>query len=150
MNTDNEKDKKPCNVMKIMKKIENMEQTVQLQKSIVDKTITELKQLKNDIIKYIDKNEKKTSKKETKPKGFAVPKKVSSELCIFMDRESGSLISRTETTKYINDYIKEKNLMDKQNKCLINPDEKLRCLVGEYEGELTYFNIQKYMNKHFL
>ena len=150
MNSDNEKDKKPIIVMKIMKKIEGMEETVQQQKSIVDKTITELKQLKNEINKYIDKNEKKNLKKETKPKGFAVPKKVSCELCIFMDREPGSLISRTETTKCINDYIKEKNLMNKENKSLINPDEKLRGLIGEYEGELTYFNIQKYMNKHFL
>jgi len=146
----NENDKKPSIVLKIMKKIENMEETVQQQKIMVDKTFTELKHLKTDLVKYIEKNEKKTLKKETKPKGFAIPKKVSSELCVFMGREEGSLISRTETTKYINEYIKEKNLMDKENRSLINPDEKLGSLIGEYEGELTYFNIQKYMNKHFL
>ena len=51
--------------------------------------------------------------------------------------------------------VKENNLIeigdDSKNK--IVPDEKLKSLLGiQYEefGYLTYFNIQKYMNKHFI
>ena len=33
----------------------------------------------------------------------------------------------------------------------INPDEKLKALLGNKGGviKVTYFNIQKFMNKHF-
>ena len=38
---------------------------------------------------------------------------------------------------------------NKTNSKFITPDDKLKFLLGLEEGqELTYFNIQKYMNKH--
>ena len=43
------------------------------------------------------------------------------------------------------------NLQDKNNGRKINPDEKLRNLLGvKPEDELTYFNLQKYMSPHFI
>jgi chromatin remodeling complex protein RSC6 len=43
------------------------------------------------------------------------------------------------------------NLQNKDNKKFILPDEKLKFLLGiNQEQELTYFNLQKYMNKHFI
>jgi chromatin remodeling complex protein RSC6 len=52
----------------------------------------------------------------------------------------------------LNLYIDENNLKNPENKRIILPDAKLRKLLGdEIEGvELTYFTIQKYMNKHFV
>jgi chromatin remodeling complex protein RSC6 len=102
------------------------------------------------------KNDKKKDKPKTKraPSGFAKPTKVTKELCEFMNKPEGSEIARTEVTKALVNYIKENNLIElgEDSKNKIVPDEKLKSLLGIHEKELndlTYFNIQKYMNKHF-
>lgn len=93
---------------------------------------------------------KNKNKGNRKPSGFANPTKVSKELCEFMNKKEGSEIARTEVTKAIISYIKNNNLQNKTNKKIISPDEKLKFLLGiTEEEELTYFNLQKYMNKHF-
>ena len=49
------------------------------------------------------------------------------------------------------EYIKENKLENQTNSKIIIPDEKLKFLLGIEDGqELTYFNIQKYMTKHFI
>ena len=74
--------------------------------------------------------------------------------CEFMNKPEGSEIARTEVTKALVNYIKENNLIElgEDSKNKIVPDEKLKSLLGiqdEELNDLTYFNIQKYMNKHF-
>jgi len=110
------------------------------------------------------KKELKTGKKETKPvvvkakkapSGFAKPTKVTKELCEFMDKPEGTEIARTEVTKALVNYIKSNNLQEQtsDSKNKIVPDDKLKNLLGinvEETNELTYFSIQKYMNKHFI
>lgn len=107
-------------------------------------------------LKNIKKDNKKKEKTKTKraPSGFAKPTKVTKELCEFMNKPEGSEIARTEVTKALVNYIKENNLIelgeDAKNK--IVPDQKLKNLLGlqaEQSNDLTYFNIQKYMNRHF-
>ena len=97
-----------------------------------------------------EKEEKKT-KKTRKPSGFAKEGKISEDLCAFMGIVEGSLVARTEVTKFVIEYIKNNNLQDLENKKKINPDNKLKKLlsIGD-KDELTYFNIQKKMNPHFL
>ena len=57
------------------------------------------------------------------------------------------LLARTEVTQFVISYIKENDLAKSKD---INPDEKLKALLGTKEGDqVTYFNIQKFMNKHF-
>lgn len=103
----------------------------------------EVKSLKKAAVKNKNKGNRK-------PSGFANPTKVSKELCEFMNKQEGSQIARTEVTKAIISYIKTNNLQNKTNKKIISPDEKLKFLLGiKEEEELTYFNLQKYMNKHF-
>jgi chromatin remodeling complex protein RSC6 len=122
--------------------------TLQQQVKTVEKNVKkELKNLTKD---------KKKEKLKTKraPSGFAKPTKVTKELCQFMDKPEGSEIARTEVTKALVAYIKSNNLLEQgQNtKKKIVPDEKLKILLGidnNELSELTYFNIQKYMNKHF-
>ena len=112
-------------------------------------------------IKNIDKHVKrefKNLKKESsknkgnkKPSGFATPTKITTELCEFMNKENGSKIARTDVTKSVIEYIKTNNLQNSINKQIIHPDEKLQILLGINDDEqLTYFTLQKYMNKHFL
>jgi chromatin remodeling complex protein RSC6 len=106
-------------------------------------------------LKNINRDKKKEKLKTKRaPSGFAKPTKVTKELCEFMNKPEGSEIARTEVTKALVNYIKENNLIElgEDSKNKIVPDEKLKSLLGIHNEELnalTYFNIQKYMNKHF-
>jgi chromatin remodeling complex protein RSC6 len=106
-------------------------------------------------VEMVVKKEKKTGakvKKERKPCGFAVSSKVTPEMCEFMGRKEGELISRIEITKYLNKYIKENSLENPENRQNIVPDEKLWKILGEEarDEKITHFTIQKYLNKHFI
>lgn len=60
-------------------------------------------------------------------------------------------VARTNVTQYLINYIKKNNLQSEENKKYIKPDEKLNKLLNiREEDEVTYFNIQSYMNKHFI
>ena len=103
-------------------------------------------------LKNIKQEKKIISTKKRAPSGFAKPTKVTKELCEFMNKPEGSEIARTEVTKALVSYIKENNLFENTGKNTIIPDEKLKTLLGLQNEDLdclTYFSIQKYMNKHF-
>ena len=89
--------------------------------------------------------------KKRKPSGFARPTRVSSELCVFMGRSDGEMISRTETSRFLSKYISDNALSHPQKKNVILPDESLAQLLGDEakDAEITYFTIQKYINRHF-
>lgn len=84
--------------------------------------------------------------------GFAKPTPLSDELCKFLSVPAGTNMARTDVTRRINDYIKEHNLQDPENKRKINPDAQLATLVTESEDDspLTYFNLQSRIKHHFL
>ena len=138
---------------------------------IVTETITELKnkmsllQSQLKMIEKVAKKEelimkKKMSKQlkeisvnnQRKPSGFATPSKVSNELCEFLNKMEGTQMARTEVTRSVVAYIKENCLQsNSEKKNIITPDDKLKSLLGiSDEDKLTYFNLQKYMNKHFI
>jgi len=99
------------------------------------------------------KEDKKLKLADKKPSGFAKPIPVTKELCEFMNKPNGSDIARTEVTKALISYIKINNLNDQTKKTKIIPDNKLQNLLGISKDEipeLNFFNIQKYMNKHFI
>jgi chromatin remodeling complex protein RSC6 len=111
------------------------------------------KNIKKEMKIYKKELEKTKNKGNKKPSGFAKPTKVTNDLCAFMNREVGSEIARTDVTKALITYIESNNLQNSENKKIIVPDEKLKILLGlndEDNTTLTYFNIQKYMNKHFV
>jgi len=103
-------------------------------------------------MKTLQKEARKSKNKgNRKPSGFAVPSKISNELCEFMGKPTGTKVARTEVTKYIIDYIDKNGLKKSDNRKFINPDDKLSSLLNVSDkDELTYFNIQRYMNKHFV
>lgn len=114
-----------------------------------------MKSLEKDMKKELKEARRKTpqNKKKVlrKPSGFAKPSNVSSELCDFMGRSKGSQIARTEVTQYLINYIKENALQYQENKKVILPDDKLKLLLGvDNKTEVTYFNLQGLMNKHFV
>jgi len=123
--------------------------TLQQQVKTLEKTVTKELKTKHKIEKPA------TLKIKKAPSGFAKPTKVTKELCDFMDKPEGTEIARTEVTKVLVNYIKANNLqeqtVDSKNK--IVPDDKLKNLLGlnvDETNDLTFFNIQKYMNKHFI
>jgi len=103
-------------------------------------------------VKGLKKEATKTKVKGNRaPSGFAKPSKVTKELCEFMNKNEGTEIARTEVTRALVSYIKENKLENTSNSKIIAPDEKLKSLLGIEDGqELNYFNIQKYMNRHFI
>jgi len=105
------------------------------------------KQMK-DLQKAVVKNKNKGNRQ---PSGFAKPCKVTKELCEFMNKTEGTEIARTAVTKALISYVKENKLDCSNNGKIILPDNKLKTLLGiDDSQELTYFNIQKLMNKHFI
>ena len=130
------------NQLGLMKnQITSMQQSIKhLEKSVKK----QMKGLKKEAIKT-------KAKGNRAPSGFAKPSKVTKELCEFMNKTDGTEIARTEVTRALVAYIKENKLENTTNSKIIAPDEKLKVLLGIEDGqELNYFNIQKYMNKHFV
>ena len=118
--------------------------TLQQQVKILEKNVTKELNIAN---KMIEKNKNRAKRK---PSGFAVKSIISEDLRIFMNIEKGEMCARTDVTKYLIKYIKENNLQKESDKRVIEPDEKLDSLIEVPEGEtLTYFSLQKYMNRHF-
>ncbi len=129
------------------------------QLSLMKNQITSMQQNIKHLEKSVKKQMKGLKKEATKtkvkgnraPSGFAKPSKVTKELCEFMNKTEGTEIARTEVTRALVAYIKENKLENTTNSKIIAPDEKLKLLLGINDSqELNYFNIQKYMNKHFV
>jgi len=108
----------------------------------LDKNVArELKRLNKEVRKNKNRGNRK-------PSGFAKPSKISDELCDFMGRKRGSKVARTDVTRFIIRYIKENDLSESK---FIKPDEELGQILGVRDNvDVTFFNIQKFMNKHFI
>jgi len=88
---------------------------------------------------------------EAKPRQLSIferPTEVTEELCLFLGKAKGTLMSRSEVTKAVNCYVKEKGLKNKHD---IKPDAALKKLLAIGDAEpLTYFNLQRYLNRHYV
>ena len=100
--------------------------------------------------KVLKKQAAKKNRGNRAPSGFAKPSQISQDLCDFMNLDEDQ-VARTEVTQFLIKYIKENNLQNEQNRRIIEPDNKLRVLLKiKEDDELTYFNLQRYMNIHFV
>lgn len=115
--------------------------------------VRELQKKSERELKAAQKSAKKRRTKNVnrKPSGFVKPTLITDELALFLGKESGTLMARTEVTREINSYIREHKLQNPTNGRHILPDKKLGKLlrVGKND-ELTYFNLQKFMSPHFV
>jgi chromatin remodeling complex protein RSC6 len=126
-------------------------------REMVSELVTEAKRLEKKstkLQKVADKRRKRKAPvegEEAKPARvsiFQIPTDISPQLCAFLGRPAGSQESRSNVTKFVTTYVKEQNLKNKHD---INPDAKLRSLLNvKAEEKLTYFNLQKYLNPHYL
>ena len=122
------------------------------------------------VVKTLKKNTRGKQRRVLKegetrgPSGFTVPAPISDELAKFLGEKKGSLVPRTEVTRAVNLYVKNKNLQNPSNRKIIIPDAKLKKLLGpldtvtknkktgltDSEVGYTYFNLQKYLKPHFI
>ena len=116
---------------------------------------TQLRTLEKTVKKEMKHHKKDVIKKQTngsrKPSGFAEASPISDDLCDFLGKTHGSQYARTEVTKFMCNYIKQNSLTNNENKRVIKPDNKLKTLLGTDDDTLvTYFNLQRFMNRHFI
>ena len=125
------------------------------QKTQIMNAINNVKKLQKDWVKEQKLSNKKKKKqggngKKREPSGFAKPTEISKDLCDFLQKPYGTEMARTEVTKYLTEYIRTNNLQWEQDKRKIIPDKKLKDLLNCGEGgDVTYFNLQKWMKPHF-
>lgn len=123
--------------------------------SILSTLRAEFRNLERKTLREIRASEKLNNKRKRKagtraPSGFVKPTLISDELATFLAKPKGSEMARTEVTREINAYIRANHLQDKVNGRKINADAKLTSLLSlTATDELTYFNLQKYMSRHF-
>jgi len=123
--------------------------------SLVSTLKADFKQLEKKYLKDLKVAQKQSVKKKRKsgnraPSGFVKPTEISPELADFLSKPHGTEMARTTVTREINEYIRTHSLQDKTNGRKILPDKKLATLLKlTKDDELTYFNLQKYMSRHF-
>ena len=117
---------------------------------------TELRSLEKKTSRELKSANKAGAKRKRKtgnrsPSGFVKPTLISQDLAVFLGKEVGTEMARTEVTREINAYIRANNLQDTSNGRKINADAKLAALlkINTATEELTYFNLQRYMSPHF-
>ena len=129
----------------------NLQNIITLCKS----NIQENKTLKKEILKVNKQLAKSTRKKRNQNggvkqlSGFAKPANISKDLAKFLGVTPDTKLARTDVTKRLNVYIKANKLQNEANKRIIEPDNKLGKLLGNGKDEVTYFNLQTYMKKHY-
>lgn len=99
------------------------------------------------------KTKKKSTRVNNENSGFKKPVEISNVLAKFAGWEPNELRSRVDVTKYICNYIKTHDLQNPEDRRQIQPDKKLRKLLGYKPGKdtepLRYYSLQTYLKHHF-
>merc|ERR1712072_1339148 len=112
------------------------------------KTLKEIEKLYQRALRSKKKNKNQKSGKPKEPSGFnkktEVPLAIREKFNISKETE----MARTEITRLLYSYIKEKNLQDPNDKRIIHPDKTLKALfeLGDDE-QLSFKNFQSHMKK---
>lgn len=93
----------------------------------------------------------KTKRQGTVQSGFLKPVPISDELRKFAGWEKDDLHSRVDVTKFICQYIKDKDLQNPDDRRQIIPDKDLKKILGlkSTKDPLHYYNIQTHIKHHF-
>lgn len=145
----------PTNLEQLCTNFEGLFDTISTFRTQLTMLQNQVKTIERSSKKYIKQLERELSKRKSKgnrkPSGFAKPTKISEKLCEFMNKPMGTELARTEVTQHLIAYIKKNKLQNETNKRLITPDSQLKSLLGIKDSdELNYFNLQSYMNQHFI
>jgi upstream activation factor subunit UAF30 len=112
---------------------------------------TKLARLDRAFRKFKKEIQPPSVKKQREPSGFAKPTYLSPILCEFLSVSEGTHLARTEVTKRVLQYVKDKNLQNPELKREILMDEYMTKLLQPVEGDhVTYFNIQRLLKVHYI
>jgi chromatin remodeling complex protein RSC6 len=127
--------------------LSGMEETLQSFKN----NIKIMKKFNNKLQKNLKNISIERNKRDQKnnPSGFNKPLTISKELCVFFDIPEESKLARTTVTKKIHDYIKVNELKDEEDGRIIKLNSELQSLFDIEEETINFFELQKYLNKHF-
>ena len=148
--------KKKIDIVLKEKGIENKENKENKEKKIKknDEKTDGKKELKEKVKKEVKEKVKKERKKKEEiipPSAITNPTLITTALQHFLGKHDDCLMTRLEITNKLYEYIQVNNLQNYENKKIINPDDKLKKLFNLSDNqELTYFNIQSMINKHFI
>ena len=115
----------------------------------------EMKELQKTQNRSRRSNKKDPNRPKRAPSGFAVPSKISTEMCSFLGLSKGTELSRTDVTRKLTAYIRDKNLQVPTNRRSFVPDKALGSILGplqevDKEKGYTYFNLQRYITPHIV
>ena len=129
--------------------LSDMQTKVKLLEKSVARSNKEREKAKENEIKERKKEETKLQQHLS---GFDKPVTITPDMCAFMNKPTGSIVARTYIADYMLNYIRINKLQDMTNRKKINPDETLQKLLRlkSADEELTYFNLQKYLNIHII
>lgn len=131
----------PAKLHEIAKQIHKLQRTMNKTQRTVNSILQNLE--------GVDPKMKKKGRVKKEPSGFAKPSLLSDELCDFLMLPRGSKLARTEVTKRLTTYIKERELQNPQNRRQILLDDRLKKLLLVPEGTVvTFFNIQKFLSHY--
>tara|TARA_B100000524_G_scaffold347339_1_gene249133 strand:- start:1900 stop:2589 length:690 start_codon:yes stop_codon:yes gene_type:complete len=113
----------------------------------------ETKELEKSYSKNKNKSKKNPNRVKRTPSGFAVPSKISDEMCEFLGIAKDTHLSRTDVTRKLTNYIRVKDLQVESNRRRFTPDAPLSAILGplqdvDKEKGYTYFNLQRYITPH--
>ncbi len=146
----------PVEATSVATKIQEFGAKLQQMSSLFASMKSDYKMLERTFARELKVAQKSSKKRRTpsanrQPSGFVKPTLISPELAAFLGRSAGVEMARTEVSREINAYIREKGLQDKENGRKIHPDASLSKLLAVSDAdELTYFNIQRFMKHHFI
>ena len=158
--TEEEFAKMPSTLMKAVRRTDALLLQTEAARKAAIETNNELKGIHSLLVRYAKKTLKDAEKTEAiiesnvekgKTRGFRRQCRISDVMCEFMGLDCGSMSSRVDVNRFINDYIKKNGLIDKENAQRILPDDKLWSILSENAkgNTITYFSIQKYIKHHY-
>ena len=111
----------------------------------------ELKAIRKDLRKikaHIEDPTGEKAKSRSENNGFKKPLQISGDLRAFLKLGPEDRISRADVTKRMNLYLEEHKLKNGQ---MITLDDTLKTLLNPpADTQITFLNIQKYINPHFV
>tara|TARA_B100000287_G_scaffold418922_1_gene456502 strand:+ start:548 stop:940 length:393 start_codon:yes stop_codon:yes gene_type:complete len=113
--------------------------------------IKSLAKVTRKIMRKLEDPDGSKAAERAKNNGFNRKNRITDTLQQFLGVEPGSMVSRSEVTKFISAYINDKGLKSKENGREIVLDDKLRALLNPPADEtLTFLNLQKYLSPHYI
>ena len=115
--------------------------------------VKQVKSLRSDAARVM-KVRKQSNRPKNTSSGFMKPVQISSEMAKFTGWEPDVPRSRVDVTKYLCQYIREKDLQNPSDRRIIRPDGPLTNLlnlkgVDTEKNPLTYYSLQKSIQHHF-